>query len=109
MDDRTQRRFAANEDRFRQVNEAISRGQWPGEKDAAIGFCCECATLGCNQLVELALPEYERVRAHPRRFVLVPGHQREEVEKVVETWPGYLVVEKTDAAGDRAERDDPRR
>jgi hypothetical protein len=108
MDGDVERRIAANQARFRQVNEAISRGQWPGEGGQAVGFRCECATLGCNDVVELSLPDYEQIRAHPRRFVVRPGHEREEIEKIVETRSGYLVVEKTDDAGELAEATDPR-
>lgn len=108
MDDEVERRIAANQARFREVNEAISRGQWPGEGDSLIGFRCECAMLGCNEVLELTSPEYERVRAHARRFIVVPGHEREVVERVVESWPGYRVVQKVDKAGDVAEATDPR-
>ena len=108
MEDEVERRIASNEARFREVNEAISRGQWPGEGDAVVGFRCECATLGCNLVIELTSPEYERVRAHPRRFVVVPGHEREEAETVVETRPSYVVVEKIDEAGELAAETDPR-
>lgn len=107
MDDGVERRIARNEARFRQVNEAISRGQWPGDADA-VGFRCECADLGCNQVVEVTASEYERVRAHPRRFVIVPGHEHGEAETVVETHPGYAFVEKLDEAGQHAEKTDPR-
>ena len=72
MEDESERRIAANEARFREVNEAISRGQWPGDADA-VGFRCECALLGCNRLVELTADEYEQVRARARYFVLAPG------------------------------------
>jgi hypothetical protein len=103
-----ERLIEANEARFRQVNEAISRGQWPGEGDEAVGFRCECGNLGCNGIVELTFPDYQRVRDHPRRFIVLPGHQREEVERVVETRSGYLVIEKTDDAGEPPEATDPR-
>jgi hypothetical protein len=108
MEDDAAQRIAGNEARFRDVNEAISRGQWPGEGDSVVGFRCECATLGCNRVVELTFPEYEQVRAHPRRFVVVPGHEHGDVEKVVETRSDYLVVEKIDEAGERAEETNPR-
>lgn len=108
MQDEGEQRIAANEARFREVNEAISRGQWPGEDAAGVGFRCECGLLGCNQIVELMLPEYEAVRAHARRFVVFPGHERPEAETTVETRSGYIVVEKTDAAGEVAEATDPR-
>ncbi|HEY5317847.1 MAG TPA: hypothetical protein VIJ20_07695 [Solirubrobacteraceae bacterium] len=108
MDQEVERRIAANQARFRQVNEAIARGQWPGEGADAVGFRCECALLGCNRLIELTPPEYERVRTHPRRFVVLPGHERDTVETVIEKRSDYFVVEKTDEAGQLADATDPR-
>lgn len=108
MDDRPHERLAANEVIFRDVNEGIERGQWPGEPEAPIGFRCECARLGCNELIELTLAEYEQVRSGPRRFVMVDGHEIPAVETVVQTVRDYVIVEKRDAAGDRAEAADPR-
>jgi hypothetical protein len=107
VNDDVERRIAHNEARFRQVNEAISRGQWPGDAGPA-GFRCECGDLGCNQVVELEPSEYEHVRAHPRRFVIVPGHEHVDAEQIVEARPGYAVVEKLDAAGQVADKTDPR-
>ncbi len=108
MSDNVERRLASNEDMFRDVNEGILRGQWPGDPEAPIGFRCECARLGCNVLVALTLPQYEAVRADPRRFVIVSGHELPEIEVVVERHGEYSVVEKVGAAGDEAERQDPR-
>jgi hypothetical protein len=103
-----QRRAAANEATIRDVNEGIERGQWPGDEDNPVGFRCECARLGCNQLVELTVREYEEIRANPRRFVVVPGHEFPDVETVVESRAGYVIVEKRDQAAEVAERHDPR-
>jgi hypothetical protein len=108
VEGKKQRRAAGNEATIRDVNEGIERGQWPGEEDAPVGFRCECARLGCNQLIELSVHEYEEIRAHPRRFVLVPGHQLSDIETVIETRPGYVIVEKQDQAGEVAEAHDPR-
>ena len=108
MEAKKQRRAAANEATIRDVNEGIERGQWPGEEDVPVGFRCECARLGCNQLVELSVREYEEIRANPRRFVLVPGHEFHDVETVVESRAGYVIVEKQDQAAEVAERHDPR-
>jgi hypothetical protein len=101
-------RLGVNESVFRDINEGIERGQWPGEEDAPVGFRCECARLGCNELLELNLHEYQRVRADPRRFIVAPGHERGDVEVVLERRPGYLVVEKLDDAADAAVERDPR-
>lgn len=108
MNDAVQERLAANESVFREINEGIERGQWPGEEDAPIGFRCECARLGCNELIELSVREYEHVRSDPGWFIVLPGHERLDAERVVERRPGYVVVEKLDRAGEHAVERDPR-
>jgi hypothetical protein len=108
VEGKKQRRAAANEATIRDVNEGIERGQWPGEEDTPVGFRCECARLGCNRLVELSVREYEEIRAHPQRFVVLPGHELPDVEDVVEAGRGYVIVEKRDKAGEVAEQHDPR-
>ena len=108
MDDEVQRRVGANEAALRKVNEAIERGQWPGEDSELVGFRCECARLGCDQVIELTPAEYEQVRAHPRRFVLVHGHEVPAEDTLVVSGDGWVVVEKRDSAGAVAEATDPR-
>jgi hypothetical protein len=109
MNPGVQDRIASNESVFREINEGIERGQWPGDEGALVGFRCECAQLGCTRVVELSVCDYERIRANSRRFVVAVGHEAPEVESVVERYPGFLVVEKRDEAGERAEATDPRR
>jgi hypothetical protein len=106
MEEDLQRLVASNEARFREVNEAIERGLWPGEEDTVAAFRCECA--GCNQLVSITPREYEVVRAHARRFLVLHGHEDPAVETVVATHPGYLVVQKLEDAGRLADASDPR-
>lgn len=108
MNDNVQERLGANEAVFREINEGIERGQWPGEEDTPIGFRCECARLGCNELVELSVTKYERVRSNPHRFIVLPGHERLDVETVVERHEGYLIVEKFEEAAEQARETDPR-
>jgi hypothetical protein len=108
VEGKKQQRAAANEATIRDVNEGIERGQWPGDEDTPVGFRCECARLGCNQLVELTVREYERIRSHPRRFVVLRGHELPDVETVVEAREGYIIVEKRNQAGEVAEALDPR-
>jgi hypothetical protein len=108
MEGELKQRIAANESILREINERIERGRWPGEEQKAVGFRCECARLGCNGMLELTVREYERIRSHPRRFVVLPGHEIADAEEVVQTRPGYVVVEKRDQAGEVAEATDPR-
>lgn len=108
MQDGDPRRAAGQETVFRSVNESIERGQWPGEEDEEVAFRCECARLGCNALIPLTRDEYEAVRAHPRWFVMLEGHDLPDVERVVERRDDYIIVEKFGAAGELAEETDPR-
>jgi hypothetical protein len=101
-------RIGHNEAVFRDINERIEAGRWPGEPGEPIAFRCECASLGCNLLIELTLAAYEHVRADPRHFVLAAGHEIAGVEFVVERGADYVVVEKLGEAGRAAEETDPR-
>ena len=108
MNEKVQDRLATNEAVFREINEGIERGQWPGEDDTGVRFRCECAQLGCNRMITLTPREYEAVRENPRWFFVLPGHELPEAEDTVLARPGYLVVEKRDQAGEIAEATDPR-
>lgn len=108
MDDDAQRRqeqVGLNESSYRRVNEGIVAGTAPATQ---LSILCECGRLGCNQLIEVSRERYEAVRANPRRFVIVPGHELLEAEEVVERHDDRFIVEKHDAAGDVAARTDPR-
>ncbi|MBV9804477.1 MAG: hypothetical protein JO130_14850 [Solirubrobacterales bacterium] len=108
MDEDLQRRIGHNEVVFRDVNEGISRGRWPGEGAVPIAFRCECGEIGCSQMIELTAPEYERIRASSRRFFVASAHEIPEAETVVESHADYLIVEKRDVAARVAEETDPR-
>jgi hypothetical protein len=87
-------RVAENEATFRRANEALYRRfQELGTADF-VPFICECGDDRCTQTVRLKLEEYEEVRGQPGRFVVVPGHEILEVERVVEAGERYEVVEK---------------
>ena len=108
MDEPSELHAAANEAVLREVNEAIERGLWPGEEDARATFRCECSALECAVFLSLAPRDYERIRAGPRRFVMMPGHENPAIETVVEQTPDYVVVEKRGEAGEVADASDPR-
>ena len=107
MDVQGRQRVAMNEATFRKVNEGMEAGQEP---EGMLAFLCECGRLGCNRLIELTRAEYEAVRANPRRFALVDGHEILEAEAIVERHDRYLVVEKAgDPEAEIVEHTDPRR
>ena len=106
--ERSERQVAANEAAFREVNEAIERGHWPGEESERATFRCECSRPQCAALISLTPHDYECVRAVSRRFVLLPGHETPAVETVIEQTPDYVVVEKRGEAAAAADASDPR-
>jgi hypothetical protein len=102
-----ERALAGNETVQREVNEAIERGRWPGEQDPA-AYRCECAKRGCTAMLELTRAQYEDMRAHPRRFAVLPGHEDPSLEEVVAREPGFVLVEKRGEAGRVSALSNPR-
>jgi hypothetical protein len=96
-----------NEAAYRKVNEAIEAGTERSGTDL-FAIRCECGSIGCNRLLEVSVEAYEAVRASPRRFLLIDGHETPEVETVVERHPTHIVVEKIGDAAPIAEQTDPR-
>lgn len=110
MSEEQARRVGLNESIFRQVNEQIeSLNRNFGDDQPAMTAICECADGDCTEQFEISVSEYEEVRANPRRYVIVPGHELPEFESVVESRAGYDVVQKREGtAAALAEETDPR-
>jgi hypothetical protein len=108
LSDSFERRVGFNESTFRAINEHIERGSGDPPDPATVGFRCECARLGCTSILEIAAAEYETIRAHPKRFIVAPGHVVPETEEVVEHRGSYEIVEKFGEAGRVAAMTDPR-
>lgn len=99
-----EQRAARNEALFREVNENIARLEERYGSATQAVFICECSSDSCTEHVPVDEEMYRRVREHPRRFLVLPRHVDKTLESIVETHPGYLIVEKTGAAGDVAEQ-----
>lgn len=90
----------------RRVNEAIERGT---SAEYGPTFLCECGHLGCTETIKLELEDYERVRSRFDRFIVCPGHELPEVDRVLETRAGYLIVAKREGMpANLARASDPR-
>ncbi len=60
-------------------------------------FQCECGKIdGCGEVVQMTLRQYERVRSQRDRFAVVPGHEEEEIEDIVEKNERFVIVDKRD-------------
>jgi hypothetical protein len=101
---------ARNEALVREVNErihAIDHTAATGDGEP-FGFHCECGRGGeCGERVWMTLTEYDHVREQDDRFAVLPGHETEGLEHVVERTDRYFVVDKVDEA-EPLVSDDPR-
>lgn len=112
MDERTQRRIAENESRFRDANERLEselRGFGGESRDRdRYELVCECALDACDGMVAVTGREYEHVRSNPVWFLVRPEHVVESVERTVERTDRYWIIEKRSAGADEARERDPR-
>jgi hypothetical protein len=87
-----------NEESFRQYNNRRMQ-QEPVDSDddeERIPFLCECGDFTCVQALVMTAAEFADAHAAADRFVVLPGHVFDDVERVVEHHGGFEVVEKLD-------------
>src|SRR5438034_4210590 len=102
-------RAAQNQSLFREINEKSKPSTIRSRCCCRSGeWICECADLICVERIEMTGAKYEAIRQGPNRFPVIPGHERREVERVVEASDCYLVVEKIGAGAAVARDNDPR-
>jgi hypothetical protein len=106
MDDKVKR--ARTEALFRDVNERIAESAQRFDASST-QFVCECADANCTHRLEATLAEYEEVRADGATFMLTPGHEHEDIERVVQARGRFHIVEKMQkTVRDTVRRLDPR-
>jgi hypothetical protein len=95
--DPREERTAANEALLREVNDRIED---VGERlsvlpnDGRLDFRCECGRGGCTTMISMSVREYEHLRSDNDRFAVAPGHEDDEIERVVERTERYWIVDK---------------
>ena len=94
MDDKVKR--ARTEALFRDVNERIAESAERFDASST-QFVCECADANCTHRLEATLNEYEHVREDGATFMIAPGHEQADIERVVERRSRFQVVEKMQA------------
>jgi diaminopimelate decarboxylase len=95
---KAERRKAANEALFRNVNERIQQLQrsFALAEHEPLQMICECGRLDCMTRITVEVDVYEDVRSHPDRFLVDGGHEDLTVEEVVHVAAGYTIVRKND-------------
>ena len=91
--DRTTR-IEENEKLFREVNERVAEMHRGFQSGPDPEWVCECGDESCFEKVSVSLADYQEIRARNDRFFVRPGHEKLDVERVVQQRDGYLVVEK---------------
>ena len=110
-------RRAKNETLFRTLNERLkelddrldtaSIGAPAGDHEE---FFCECGQLECMARIQMTRAQYEAVRDHSERFLVLPDHVLPDIERVVEEHDRFVVVEKNAGVpAEIARATDPRR
>jgi hypothetical protein len=104
----TAKRIAQRQALFREVNERIH--EIAADYGIAEGFSifCECASSACQERIELAETEYERLRRTPTHFAVLRGHDVSAVERVVEENDRFVTIEKIDEGAAAGPSLDPR-
>jgi hypothetical protein len=92
-----QERRATTEALFRDVNERIAESTERFDADRT-EFVCECSDPNCTHRVAASLAEYAVVRDEPTTFLVAPGHEQGDIERVVEDRGRFRIVEKVHEA-----------
>jgi hypothetical protein len=92
MDRKT--RIEENEKLFREVNERVKEVQANFQSGPDPQWVCECGDETCFDKLTVPLDEYHEVRSRDNWFLVVVGHEKPDVERVVDHRDGFLVVQK---------------
>jgi hypothetical protein len=105
-----ERRMAENEVVFRNANRAIQEGfdklATMSDEDGAepvhvnptmkLQFLCECSDENCTDRIQISLNDYNDIHTSAKRFIIIDGHDVQQIERIVERRDAYTIVEKYD-------------
>ena len=105
---RSPEQAAKNESAFRRANERLKEKATDfGVAEERTPYLCECEDESCTKIVLLACAQYEEVRAEPKRFLMIPGHQDAD-DVVIQEDAEFVVIEKRGEEGALVAGQDPR-
>ena len=91
------KRMIENEVIFRTVNKGVQEfieGEPEYSDNDKIKFYCECSKPDCLERINLTSKEYKEYHNDKKHFVILVGHEFPEIEKVIEKYSNYQIVEK---------------
>lgn len=104
----SERRQIANEMIFRRHNEEVGKGlealdamhvedgndHLTSDEDMSLHFKCECSDENCTKRILMLLSDYQKIHANRNMFIVLPNHQANLIEVVVNEFPTYSLVMK---------------
>ena len=104
----SERRLIENEMIFRRTNEKvvdkldvldemlIEDGHFDLMRDEnlKLHFFCECSDENCTSRIPMTLTKYQDIHVDKKVFIVKPGHQVENIERVLKNTQDYSVVKK---------------
>jgi CheY-like chemotaxis protein len=67
------------------------------DHDDALRILCECSRSDCTTTLQITADEYRAVRADDTRFLMAPGHESTEEQRVVLRYGAVAVVEQRES------------
>jgi hypothetical protein len=89
-------RVARNEAMFRTVNRELEQAsrEAGGDADDQLEILCECGQEGCSEMLTLTISDYDQSHGQRDRFVILPGHEDSDLERIVTRKEHYVIVDK---------------
>ena len=92
---------AAQELVFRAVNEQIVKmTDRFREQLSDIDIVCECSDTTCVGTIRVNADEFVKIERTEASFLVLPGHEDESIELVIDRRDGYVVVSKPAISSD---------
>jgi hypothetical protein len=92
-------RRARNQLLFRAVNEQIVNLTERFQAELSdLDLVCECADPSCTGTIRLGLEDFGRIDQVQEAFLVLRGHEDLQVEDVVDSRDGYVIVRKRNLA-----------
>ena len=86
--------MARNEAASREINEKLEAAQTADDDVRYLRLVCECGHDTCDEVIGIAVDEYEKVRSDPVQFAVRRDHVMEDVEEIVYETDRFVVVVK---------------
>jgi hypothetical protein len=79
----------------REINERIEAVTSIVPRGRKLSLICECGDGDCEEQVEISPEQYQQIRRKLQTFIVAPGHESADSDRVVKSTKGWLLIEKS--------------